>query len=125
MIAAVRADDLIHAGVAAFETAIHDADRLAPNERRPAMARLTGKRDCHAVKLAAQPRVTAIVRARGWDGGRTDSKSGTGHGVRTVHSTHRQAVVPALPGSGAACPLSPDHNTRVLRTTYLTELDSA
>jgi hypothetical protein len=99
MIPAAGADQLKQAGVAAFETAVHDPGRLAPDERRPAMARLTGQRECHAVfKLAAQPRVTAIVRARGGDGGRTDSGSGTGHGVRTVHSAHRQAIVSTLPG---------------------------
>ena len=48
------------------------------------------------------------------DGGQTDSGSGAGPGVRVarvVHSTHRQAVIPALPGSGAAYLLPPD-NTR-------------
>ena len=92
MIAAGGADELKHAGVAAFETAVHDADRLAPHERHPAVAGLTGKRESVvAVGAGAQPRVTAIMRAR--YGGRAGSRSGTGHAVRvarTVQSTHRQ-----------------------------------
>jgi hypothetical protein len=124
MIAATGADELKHTGIAAFETAVYDAGRLAPDERSPAMARLTGQRECHVVfKLVAQPRVTAIVRARGGDGGRTDSGSGTGHGVRTVHSNHRQAVGSALPQPttrrqflrcrGLEQPVAfSDHNTR-------------
>ena len=91
MIAAGGADELKHAGVAAFETAVHDADRLAPHERRPAVAGLTGKRErVVAVGAGAQLRVTAIMQARYGDGGRTGSRSGTGHAVRTAHSTHRQ-----------------------------------
>jgi hypothetical protein len=94
MIAAGGADELKHAGVAAFETAVHDADRLAPHERRPAVAGLTGKRErVVAVGAGAQPRVTAIMRARYGDGGRAGSRSGTGHAVRvarTAQSTHRQ-----------------------------------
>lgn len=129
MIPATGADELEHAGIAAFETAIYDADGLTPDERSPAMTRLTGQRECHAVfKLATQPRITAIVRPRGGDGGRMDSGSGTGHGVRTVHSTHRQAVVSALPpttADGSSCAAGvwsslsaiPDHNThRAWRT---------
>ena len=42
MIAAARADELKQAGVAAFETAVDDADRLAPQDRRAAVAGLTG-----------------------------------------------------------------------------------
>jgi hypothetical protein len=64
MIATVRADELEHVGVAAFEPAAHDADRLAPQGRRVAVAGLTGQRACiDAVGLGAQPWVTAIVRA--------------------------------------------------------------
>jgi hypothetical protein len=47
MIAAARADELEHAGVAALDAAIHDADRLAPHECRPAMAGLPSKREYH------------------------------------------------------------------------------
>ena len=42
MIAAVRADDLIHAGVAALDAAVHDAGRLVPQDRLAAVAGLTG-----------------------------------------------------------------------------------
>jgi len=41
MVAAVRADDLIQVGVAAFETAVRDAGRLAPQDRPSAVAGLT------------------------------------------------------------------------------------
>ena len=46
MIAAGGADELKHAGVAAFETAIHDADRLMAQDRLAAMAWLAGERGC-------------------------------------------------------------------------------
>ena len=80
--------------------------RLAPHECRAAVAGLPGKRGVHPDdRPHAQPRVTAIVPTRREDGGQTDPRSGTGHGVsvtRTAHSTHSQAVIPALPGSRAA-----------------------
>lgn len=44
MISAVRADDLIPVGVAAFETAIHDADRLTAQNRLVAVAGSAGER---------------------------------------------------------------------------------
>jgi len=47
MIAAVRAHKLEHVGVAALETAVHDADRLAPQVRLAAVAGLTGGRGRH------------------------------------------------------------------------------
>ena len=72
MIPAVRADDLIPVGVAAFETAIHDADRLTAQDRLAAVAGPTGEGRCHdGLELNAQPRVTAITRARCGDDGRT------------------------------------------------------
>ena len=37
-IAAVRADNLIHVGVAAFETAVHDTDRPTAQDRPAAVA---------------------------------------------------------------------------------------
>jgi hypothetical protein len=43
VIAAVGTDELIHAGIAASDTAVHDADRLVPQERRAAVAGLTGE----------------------------------------------------------------------------------
>jgi hypothetical protein len=102
MVAAAGADELEEPGVAAVEATIGDADRLAPHERRPTVAGLTGRRECHgAAGRDAQPRVRLTVRARCRDGGRVDSRSGTCHGVRgarTAHTTHRQAVVPAAAG---------------------------
>jgi hypothetical protein len=47
MVAAAGADELEQAGVAAVEATAGDADRLAPHERRPAVAGLTGRRECH------------------------------------------------------------------------------
>jgi hypothetical protein len=104
VIAAARADELERAGVAALGAAVYDASRLAPHECRPAMAGLPGQREYHPDdRPHTQPRVTASMQRR--DGGQTGSGPGTGHRVRvtrTAHSTHRQAVIPALPGSGAA-----------------------
>jgi hypothetical protein len=106
IIAAARADELEHAGVATFDAAVHDARRLAPHECRPAMAGLPDKREYHpGYRPHAQPRVTASVQTQRRGGGQTDTRSGTGHRVRitrTAHSTHHQAVIRALPGSGAA-----------------------
>ena len=65
IIAAAGADELIRAGIAAFWTAIYDADRPAPQDSRPAVPGLTGKRECHdIIRPHTQPRVTMIVRAR-------------------------------------------------------------
>jgi hypothetical protein len=106
IIAAAGADELEHCRIAAFGAAVHDADRLAPHECRPAVAGLTGKRECHTdYRPHAQPWVTAIVQAQRRDSGQANSGSGSGHSVRVTraaHSTHRHAVIPALPGSGAA-----------------------
>ena len=44
MISAVRADDLIPVGVAAFERAIYDADRLTAQDRLVAVAGSAGER---------------------------------------------------------------------------------
>ena len=116
MIAAVRADDLVHVGVAAFETAVHDADRLAPQDRPAAVAGLAGGRGRHdGLGHQAQPRITAITRARCRDRGRT----ATGHDVRiagTAHSTHRQEGVPGrYRGLEQRRCLSPDVSTRAVR----------
>ena len=128
MVAAAGADELEHTGIAAFDATVHDADRLAPHECRPAVAGLTDKRECHTdYRSHAQPRVTAIVQMRRGDGGRTDNRFGTDHGVRvtkTAHSTHRQAIIATLPGSGAA-PVSRDDTRRHSATKYPAELDSA
>jgi hypothetical protein len=101
MVAAAGADELEQAGVAAFDTAVHDAGRLAPQERRPAVAGLTGGRERHAAEPHAQPRVTAVTGVRCGDDGRAGSPSGMYHdagGARTAHSTHHKAVVPTAAG---------------------------
>jgi hypothetical protein len=123
MIAAAGADELEHVGAAAAETAVHGADRLAPRDRRTAGAGLPGHRERHdGAGPAAQPRVTAIMRARYGDGGQMDSRPGTGHGAgvaRTAHFNNSpQAVVAAAAGSGAAMLLSRDDNTHALRSEY-------
>jgi hypothetical protein len=101
MVAAAGADELEQAGPAAVEAAVGDAGRLAPNERRPTVAGLTCRRECHGAGRDAQPRVTLMVRARRGNGGRADSRSGICcdvRGARSAHTTHRQAVVPAAAG---------------------------
>jgi hypothetical protein len=101
MVATAGADELEQAGVAAFEAAVRDADRLAPQERRPAVAGLAGRRECHGAGPRAQPRVMAVKRVRCGDGGRAGSRSGRCQdvrGARAAHSTHRHAVVPAAAG---------------------------
>ena len=102
MVAAAGADEFEQACVAAFEASVGDADRLAPHERCPTVAGLTGRRECHgAAGCNAQPRVMEMVRARCGDDRLADSRSGPCHdvrGARTAHTTHRQAVVPAAAG---------------------------
>jgi len=58
MIAAPAADELEHAGLAAFHPARHDPGRLAPQARRLAVAGLAGNRERRASLKKAQPRVT-------------------------------------------------------------------
>ena len=74
MIAAAGADQLIHVGVAALDTAVHDADRLAAQDRIAAVAGLTGGRGCHdLLRHDSQAPVTAIAGTRCGDSGRTGS----------------------------------------------------
>ena len=81
MITAAGADEPGHVGAAAAETAVRGAGRLAPHQRRAAVAGLAGQRERHDVAGPdAQPRRMAIMRARYADGGQMDSPSGTGHG---------------------------------------------
>ena len=89
IVAAARADELECAGAAALDAAVCDAGWLAPHECRAAMAGLPGKRECHPDHGAyAQPRVTAIVQTRRRDDSQTDTRSGTGHGVRVTRTAH-------------------------------------
>ena len=63
-IAAAGADELIYVVVAALDTAVHDAGRLSPQERRGAMTGPPGeRRHGDAVEPDTHPRVTAIMRA--------------------------------------------------------------
>ena len=95
-IAAAGADQLIHVGISAFDAAVHEADRLAPQDRLAAVAGLTGGPGCHGVlRHDAQPPVTAIGGTSCGDSGRADSRSAARRrvrGARTAHSTHRQDV---------------------------------
>ena len=117
MISAVRADDLIPVGVAAFETAIHDADRLTAQDRFAAVAGPTGERGCHdGLELNAQPRVTAITQARRADGGQTGISHDVIRGASIAHSTHRQELVPGrYRGLEQRRRLSPDGSTQAGR----------
>jgi hypothetical protein len=49
IITAAGTDELVNVDFAAFETAIYRADRLVPQDRRAAVAGLTGGRECHGV----------------------------------------------------------------------------
>ena len=117
MISAVRADDLIPVGVAAFETAIHDADRLAAQDSLAAVAGPTGERGRHdSLELNAQPRVTAITRAQCGDGGRTGISHDVIRIASTAHSAHRQERVPGrYRGLEQRRRLSPDDSTQAGR----------
>ena len=91
MISAVRADDLVPVGVAAFETAIHDADRLTAQDRLAAVTGPAGEGGCHdGFELKVQPRVTAITRARYGDRGRTGISHEVIRVTSTAQPTHRQ-----------------------------------
>ena len=100
IVTAAGADELEHVGVAAFDAAVHEVDRPTPHERRPAMAGLPGKRECHPDhRPHAQPRVRAIVRTRGRerrrDGQRVRRRSVSGSLGLLTQLTARAVVVPA------------------------------
>jgi hypothetical protein len=117
MISAVRADNLVPVGVAAFETAIHDADRLTAQDRLAAVTGPPGERGCHdGLELNAQPRVTAITRARCGHRGRTGISHEVIRVASTAHPTHRQETSTwPPPGSGAATLLITDSSTQAVR----------
>jgi hypothetical protein len=76
MIAALAADELERIGVDAFHPAVHDAGRLAPEARCPAVARLTSKRERHAsLGVKAQPRVTGHGALRAVQGGHLNNQA--------------------------------------------------
>jgi hypothetical protein len=89
MVAATGTDQLIRAGIVAVDAAVHEAGRLAPDECRPAVTGLTGKRRCHdAVWLYAQPRVTATERVQCGDGTQTSTRPDTVHDVGDLGTAH-------------------------------------
>ena len=117
MIAAAGADQLVHVGVAALDTAVHGADRLVPDDRLAAVARLAGRRGCRGLRRRdAQPPVTVIAGMRRGDSGRAGSRPvarRSVRGARTAQLTHHQEVVgPATTGSGAVTLFSLDDNTQ-------------
>ena len=62
-IAAAGADEFIHVVVAALDTAVHDAGRLVPQDRRGAVAGLPGERGHgDAAEPGTHPWVTAVMR---------------------------------------------------------------
>ena len=65
MIAAAGADQLIHAGIAALATAVHDADRLAPQERLAAVTGLTGRRGVTTLSGTMRSHRSRRSRGRG------------------------------------------------------------
>jgi hypothetical protein len=72
-----------------------------PNGHHSAVFGLTGERDrVGGVGPGTQPRVTAVMRARFGDGGRTGSRSGAGRSAgvaRPAHFNHRPGAVVQVP----------------------------
>jgi hypothetical protein len=121
IIAAGGADQLVHVGVTALDTAAHDADRLAPQDRLAAVTGLAGGRGCrHLLSRDAQPPVTAIAGMRRGDSARTGSRPATRRRVRsarTAQLTHHHEVGPATTVSGAVALLSLDDNMQAVQKT--------
>src|SRR5437764_693997 len=95
-VAAARADELKRVGVAPFHPAVCDADRLAPEACRLAMAGLAsnGQRP-RALSAIVQPPVTRRDPFARYGDGRT------GHAIQvfqTAHSTHPRPAVHATAG---------------------------
>ena len=109
MIAALAADELERAGAAAFHPAVHDAGRLAPQIRGPAVAGLASKREGRpSVGVKAQPRVTGHGAVRAMQGGHSDGQA-TGHWSCGVSGVLRRRpdrpFHPRVPPS-VPCPLA-------------------
>ena len=62
IVAAVAADDLEHAGVAAFAAALNDADRLAPEERRGGLPVGINRSERHPRQLLHSPQDRFHIR---------------------------------------------------------------
>jgi hypothetical protein len=65
MIAAAGADQLEHVGVAALDTAVHDADRLVPQDRLAAVAGLTSGRGVTTLSGTMRSHRSRPSRGRG------------------------------------------------------------
>lgn len=102
-------------------------DRLTAQDRLAAVAGPTGERGCHdGLELKAQPRVTAITRARRGDGGRTGISHDVIRVASTAHSTHRQELVPGrYRGLEQRHRLSADGSTQAVREACPAESDNA
>jgi hypothetical protein len=129
VVAAAGADELERAGVAAFHPAIYDADRLAPQARRPAMAELTRTRERPDAPGGAQPRVTGIaVPGRSQDGTRPASRPSIGRDVQvsgTTHVTRPSSVARATAGVRSSAIGTFNANSRTLCRNRSAELDNA
>jgi hypothetical protein len=90
VVAAAGADELKHAGVAAFHPAIGDTDRAAAHEGRPAMPELAGQGERQEdLSTGTQPRITLMTRAaRCRVSARDRSQPGTGHDLRDRRAAH-------------------------------------
>ena len=89
MIAAAGADQLIHADVAALDTAVYDTGRLVPQDRLAAVAPLTGGRGWRGpFSRDVQPPVTAIAGTRYGDSVRMHSRSATHRIIRSASTAH-------------------------------------
>jgi hypothetical protein len=85
---------------------VHDADRLAAQDRLAAVTGLTSGRGCHdPLRHDAQPPVMVIARMRCGDSARTDSRSGTRRrvrGARIAQLAHHREVGRATTGVGSS-----------------------
>src|SRR6266704_4802683 len=106
VITALTADELEHVGVAAFHPAFHDVDRLAPQARGTAVARLAGRRDsARTVAVDGQQRVR---------GTRSPAHHGTGvHMVRWPRACNRVRV-PSIHYSSRSVPFMTGERDHVL-----------
>jgi hypothetical protein len=101
VITTIAADNLEGSPEAAFLTALHDADQLAPDTRCHAMPKLTSHRDSHDITgLNAAPRIMGVAPARHPDTLRTASRPDTGHNMRNVGAQLNPPPQQARPTAG-------------------------
>jgi len=108
VVTALAADELKRAGVAAFQLALLDAGRLAPQAGRIAVAQLASNRECDGTLVVdAQPQVTGIVRSTARAAPERDPNDQPSQcrfrrtGLHQSLNPQGQRFIP-LPGSGAA-----------------------